>query len=144
MFILTFILIRCISQASASGSGGHEPQKPSAGPSSKQPPADHNQLAIQLQSNFTVSFNFVNTLNFSFRLIYGVIRVSNFQMNFLILQVKFDISLLPETVDGARAEQCLRSLDRFWVLYFASVSAISYVKREQNFANEITLIFLIF
>lgn len=117
--------------------------KPSAGPSSKQPPADHNQLAIQLQSNFTVSVNFVNTLNFSFRLIYGVIRVSNFQMNFLILQVKFDFSLLPETVDGARAEQCLRSLDRFCVLYFASVSAISYVKREQNFAIVIILIFLI-
>lgn len=84
---------------------------PSTGPSSKQPPADHNQLAIKLQSNFTVSVNFVNTLQFLFRLIYGVIRVSNLKMNFLILLVKFDFSLLPKTVDGARAEQCLQSLD---------------------------------
>lgn len=84
---------------------------PSTGPSTKQPPADHNQLAIKLQSNFTVSVNFVNTLKFLFRLNYGVIRVSNFQMNFLILLVKFDFSLLPKTVDGARAEQCLQSLD---------------------------------
>lgn len=79
-------------------------------------------ISYKTTVKFHVSVNFVNTLKFLFRLIYGVIRVSNLQMNFLILLVKFDFSLLPKTVDGARAEQCLQSLDWFWVLYFPSVS----------------------